>query len=271
MRRIVEFLKQNRKWNIALWAGIGLFLVIALLSINSRENKLRIRSVKVEIMSNGALNFLDSMKVMSIVKGNDSNRMILGTRREDLKLDKMERDLEFYPFIEKADVSVDISGRLIIKVFQRSPVMRIINKNRESYYVAKNGYKMPLHNGYSPRVLVANGNIAESLVDSNYVKSKLLGELLIIANHCNRDEFWKAQIEQMYVDNYLDIILIPKVGNHSIVFGSADRVQSKFEELRTFYFKGLNNLGWDKYKTINLKYEGQIVAEKKENYTEAIP
>ena len=81
-------------------------------------------------------------------------------------------------------------------------------------------------------------------------------------------EFLKAigtNIEQLYVDNYNDILLIPKVGNHTIVFGSADHIEDKFETLKTFYLKGLNAVGWDQYKKINLKYEGQIVAEKNDN------
>jgi cell division protein FtsQ len=66
----------------------------------------------------------------------------------------------------------------------------------------------------------------------------------------------------LFVDNYNDILLIPKVGNHSIVFGSAEHLDSKFARLLTFYKKGLNAVGWQKYQHINLKFEGQIVAEK---------
>jgi cell division protein FtsQ len=61
----------------------------------------------------------------------------------------------------------------------------------------------------------------------------------------------------------MDIILIPKVGNHSIVFGSALFIEEKFNNLKTVYSKGLNTIGWDKYSRINLKYKGQIVAEKR--------
>jgi len=55
------------------------------------------------------------------------------------------------------------------------------------------------------------------------------------------------------------------LGNHTIVFGSADQIENKFEKLKTFYIKGLNAVGWEQYKKINLKYEGQIVAEKNDN------
>lgn len=263
MRKIIDFLKHNRAWNIALWVGIGLFLFIAFSIISNKEDALNINVIEISIEPRQELSFLDSSKVMELLKGQDSTNPVVGARRSTLHIDQMEAALEHYPFIDKADVSIDLSGKLLVKVMQRSPVLRVINNRSQSYYVAKNGYKMPLHPEFSPRVPVANGNIAETLMDSGYARTPLLRDLLAIANYCSADEFWHSQIEQMYVDNYMDIILIPKVGNHSIVFGSAERLEDKFTRLKTFYFKGLNQVGWDQYSVINLKYESQVVAEKR--------
>ncbi len=248
---------------MALWAGIILFLIVVFSIINNKEQSLNITTVEISIEPREELSFLDSIKVIEIIKGSDSGKLIAGAPRSTMPIDKMEADLERYPFIEKADVSIDLSGKLIIKVLQRSPVLRVINNRSQSYYVAKNGFKMPLHPVFSPRVPVANGNIAETLMDSSFVSTVLVRDLLAIANYCGKDEFWHSQIEQMYVDNYMDILLIPKVGNHSIVFGSAERLEDKFTRLKTFYFKGLNNVGWDMYSVINLKYDSQVVAEKR--------
>lgn len=267
MRKLIEQLKTSKRWNIILWSVMCCFLLLSLLGIQGREEALRLRAIEVLIEPREELAFLDSNKVLEIIKGADTGRMLIGAKRNGLMLDEMEGALERYPFIEKADVSIDLSGKLIVKVLQRNPVLRIISNKGNSYYVAKNGYKMPLHPGFAPRVLVANGNIAESLTDTAFVGSKTASDLLLIAAYCNSNPFWHSQIEQLYVDNYMDILLIPKVGNHSIVFGSADHLEKKFEMLKTFYHKGLNATGWDKYKSINLKYEGQIVAGKKENAT----
>jgi cell division protein FtsQ len=264
MRKLIEFLKYNKKWNIALWVIIGVFLTGALLAINGKENQLRVSGVDISIEPRELLSFLDSLKVIEILKGEDVERNLIGESRESINIDEMERSLESYPFIESADVSLDLSGKLIVKVIQRSPVLRIINSQLQSYYVAKSGYKMPMHTSFSPRVLIASGNIAETLTDSTGVQSQLLRDLLAIANFCAEDAFWHSQIEQIYVDNYMDILLIPKVGNHSIVFGSAENLEGKFERLKTFYLQGLNKIGWDAYSKINLKYDSQIVAERRD-------
>jgi len=265
MRRIVEFFKNNKKWNIALWSAILVFLVLSMLAVKTKENDLRIKRIEISIEPKEELAFLDSLKIIEIVKGGDSNSLLVSARKSDIKLDEMEAALERNPFVEKADISMDLSGKLMIKVLQRNPSLRIVNQQGQSYYVAKNGFKMPLNSEFAPRVLIANGNIAETLVDTAYARSRILKDLLAIAAFCNADKFWHSQIEQLYVDNFMDIILIPKVGNHSIVFGSGEDLELKFGQLKTFYLKGLNNIGWDKYKSINLKYKGQIVAEKKIN------
>ncbi len=262
MRKLVAFLQSNKKWNIALWIVMALFLLFAFIAIDSKENNLRIRNIHITILPNNELSFLDSGSILALVKGNTPNMMIIGNRLGEMKIDVMEENLERNPFVERADIATDLAGNMHIKIFQRSPLLRVFNSIGQSYYVAKNGYKIPLNEAYTARVITASGNIPESLTDSGFAKTTTLKDLYRIANYCASDKFWEAQIEQLYVDNYNDILLIPKVGNHSIVFGSAQDMEDKFERLKLFYFKGLNNIGWNQYKTINVKFKDQIVAER---------
>ena len=262
MRKIVAFFKENKKWNIVLWSFIGLFLVVSLFIINEKENSLRIKKISIAILPESELSFLDSNAIVDVIKGIEPEMIIVGARLENIKIDEMEADLEANPFVEEADISVDLGGRMRIKVMQRSPVLHVFNNKGQSYYVSKNGFKIPRNEAYTARVIAANGNISESLADSSFAKTKVLNDLYRIALYCSKDKFWDAQIEQLYVDNYNDILLIPKVGNHTIVFGSAEGLEDKFTRLKAFYFKGLNNIGWNKYKSINVKYDNQIVAEK---------
>ena len=74
-----------------------------------------------------------------------------------------------------------------------------------------------------------------------------------------------AQIGQIHREKNGDFVLIPQVGSHTIIFGSAfsDReVEEKFKKLKVFYEEGLPYEGWNKYDIINLKYKKQIVCKK---------
>jgi cell division protein FtsQ len=73
-------------------------------------------------------------------------------------------------------------------------------------------------------------------------------------------------VEQINVstnsDNEYTITLIPRIGHHTINLGTIDNFENKLARLHTFYEKALPTIGWDKYTTINLEYDGQIICKK---------
>jgi len=91
----------------------------------------------------------------------------------------------------------------------------------------------------------------------------LLIDLFKLSSFITQDQFLKAQIEQIYVTKTGEFELIPKVGRHLIIFGGIEDMENKFDKLLVFYHQGMNKTGWDKYKTINLKFENQVVCSKK--------
>jgi cell division protein FtsQ len=263
MLKFIEYIKSNKIWNAGVWIGMGVCLIMFAIFINKNENELKLKAIKIDIKKSDEINFIDSAKITSIINERLTNPLSNGLYIKEINISEMEKQLEKNPFIENADILLDQSGQLFIKIKQREAILRVYSSTGQTYYVSKNGYKFPAGSDFTPRVIIANGNIAESLTDSNFVSSPILQDITSIVNYCNANPFWKSQIEQLYVDNFMDIILIPKIGNHSIVFGSALFIDEKFNNLKALYSKGLNTVGWDKYNRINLKYKGQIVAEKR--------
>lgn len=153
--------------------------------------------------------------------------------------------------------------------------MRVINPNGDSYYIDANGQVMPLSKKYTAHVIVVNGNLNEPYMDhvgenlrrqqikADKSTGELLPDLFRLVQFINNNKFWKAQIEQIYINGKHDIELVPRVGNHTIILGSVDDMSEKFENLRAFYEQGLSKYGWNKYKTINLKFKNQIVCTKR--------
>ena len=73
-------------------------------------------------------------------------------------------------------------------------------------------------------------------------------------------------IGQIHLQKNGDFVLIPLLGDQKIIFGAAptpELVQDKFERLKHFYKEALPHEGWNKYKEISVKYEGQIVCRKR--------
>jgi cell division protein FtsQ len=84
-----------------------------------------------------------------------------------------------------------------------------------------------------------------------------------LANTLLNDAFFNAQIEQVYFSNTREIVLSPKVGDHKILLGKYNDIKEKLDKLVIFYKQALPYEGWNKYKSINLKFKNQVVCEKR--------
>ncbi len=228
---------------------------------------------KVEILVNDTLNRLviprDITKLME-----DKKNSIYG--HSFSKINKMhiaKLIVNNIALVKNVGVYRAINGTICINIEQRKPILRIINKYNQGYYIDADGYLIPLSNHWSARVLVANGDISERLwknkaihIDSLYsnieVKQMKLKDLLTLANHINNDDFLNSLIEQIYVNDD-EFEMIPKVGSLIIYFGTIENYVNKFFNLKTIYYKGFTNLGWQKYKAVSLKYQNQVICTKR--------
>ena len=77
------------------------------------------------------------------------------------------------------------------------------------------------------------------------------------------DEFWNAEIVQIIASGGghepLQLAIIPRSGRFTVDLGTMENLVEKLNKLRRFYENGLNNVGWDKYRNISLRYRGQVV------------
>lgn len=156
--------------------------------------------------------------------------------------------------VKNAEVFVNNQNIVKINIYERTPILRIIPDNGESYYIDDEGLRMPLSNRFKAYLPIASGSIKESFA---------LNELYTIAQFLRKDIFWNAQIEQIVVQPNEELILIPRVGDQQIILGKTDGFREKLDKLMAFYQKGQNETGWNKYSVINLKYDKQVVCTKR--------
>lgn len=180
-----------------------------------------------------------------------------------VEVERLERVLENDPFILNADVYVDAGNRVNIEIEQREPILRIIDNNQLNYYLDGAGKKMPLSNHFAARVLVATGNIPPFVPDFLKRDKHVLKDLYHMTRIIQQDEFMNALVEQIYVSNRGEYSIVPKIGKHNIILGSFNHLEEKIERLKIFYQEAMPYEGWRKYKTVDLRYEGQVVCKKR--------
>lgn len=235
--------------------------VIALMSfIEVKKNEVKCRDIKVIIP--GIESFIDRQEVDLIIQSVTGN--LVGKPLHEIDIHRIEDALKANPYIQTAKVYAEMDGVINVAINQREPVLRIINIAGQDFYVDKEGFKLPLSNSFTPNVVVANGFIVEHFsgkVDT--LRSDIAKGLYNASLFIRQDTLWNDQIEQLYVNEKREIEMIPRVGDHRIVLGEADSLETKFRNLLVFYKRALPNVGWDAYKTINIKYANQIVCVRR--------
>lgn len=231
-------------------------------------------SLNISIVNNDENVFLTENDVRQFLV--DRHDSVLSNSYRNINIPELEAALNSHPAIENAEVSRELNGEIRIEVLQRTPVLRVINRDGESYYIDSQSRLMPLNENYTARVLVANGEFSEpyarryqfSIDDIRknelFAGVSVLDDLMDVAGFINRDSILSVLVQQIYVNADQELELYPAIGNHRIVFGGAKNIAEKFNKLKLFYTQGLNKSdGWNKYSTINLKYKNLVVCTKK--------
>lgn len=249
-----------------------IFLFVFARNINNAQ-KFSFENLSIEVDDNKGLAFLEENDIKQLL----INQELLteGMQMSELDYEAMETAIESLPEVKNSEVSATVDGRVEISTVLRVPVMRVIHQNGMSNYIDENGEYMPVSRKYTARVPVFTGNITESSIRQSYKQitgDEILKETLItddlyeIAMYIRSDEFLSALIEQVDVDNNNELVLIPKIGDHKIVFGKVADVHRKFTKLKVFYREGLGRTDWNMFEEINLKYQDQIVCTRKTLY-----
>jgi cell division protein FtsQ len=256
-KRIWRYLLVGFAWAISLGG-----LVVLMGFIGVKKSEMVCRDVKIYIP--GSQYFIDREEIDHIL--GIQSHAIVGQRMDNINIHQLEDKLKSNPFIEYAKIYADMDGIINVEISQRQPVLRIMNRFDQDFYVDQHGLKLPLSANFTARVLVANGYIDELFANHvDTLHTELAMQLFKTADYIRKDSLWDAQIAQLYVNKDHEIELIPRVGNNRILIGDADSLDSKFHNLLIFYKKALPLVGWDAYNVINIKYANQVIGVRNEN------
>ena len=152
-------------------------------------------------------------------------------------------------------------------VTQRSPVVRF-QKKEGGFYADAEGYIFPLQNSYASHVQIVDGNIPVNAKSghkgeiSDPQEKAWFDRIMAVVRFLETDPTWKNKIVQIHVDNGGELTLVPREGREIFIFGQPVNIEDKFSRLAKYYTTILPAKAEEKYKTVNVKYDGQIVCRK---------
>lgn len=256
---------------IGSWVLLCTSLLVVLGFVGSSHADTICHSIEIDIDRSNGNYFVEEEDIHAMVYHEMDT--LVGRPIAFIETEKLEYKINNHPAVSNAEVYKTIDGKLMIQVKQRTPIVRLFATNGDSYYLDSTGKVMPISEKYTSRVFVANGYLNDAFLEVNQINARnvpdelkdsvSIDDIFHFAEFIRKDRFWKAQIEQLYVNKDFEIELIPRVGNHRIVFGDATEIEKKFDKLKIFYDKGLSKTGWNEYSVINLKYANQVVCKKR--------
>ena len=239
-------LKRALKYLYFLLLMVGFGLLYSFSSARNLEKK--VENIEIEFEGENT-HFLTNSMVDKLLIQN--RQTVKNLQKSVIDLYGLENQVSRNPYVEESSVFLHIDGTLKTIVKQRTPIARILGKE-SSYYIDRQGVKMPLSNNYSARVLLVFGMEEE----------ENRKEIVALVNLILEDDFLKKElvgIRKLDINEYQFSV---RSGNHTIDFGKLINIDVKFMKLKAFYNKAFLDKTIQEYKTINLKFHNQVVCTK---------
>jgi cell division protein FtsQ len=252
------------------WVLLASGTIILLGFVNEKQQARTCKQVLIDIHDEVDHEFVEESDVLDLItKGGPLTGKPLGSINTSL----LEKIILSNPFVQRAEVYSTVDGNLKVEVWQRNPVMRVINMRDEQFYIDTEGNFMPVCDKYTTPVIVASGYIFNSFTEmkiDNHAAEipdslripRVINQVYALVQFIAADSFWTANTEQVYVNEHQELELIPRIGQHRIILGDTTNLEDKFNRLMVFYKDGLSKTGWNNYSVINLKYRDQVVCTK---------
>ncbi|MES2800341.1 MAG: hypothetical protein V4638_10030 [Bacteroidota bacterium] len=270
-----------KKWlRLFVLGSLAIGGLVLIIFAKKAQNSTELESPEIIIHVSDENNFLteEEMKLRLKRNGFIGN----GLTHEKLNSAKIEKFVRQMSEVKDVKVFSNIGKKWTVEVTLRKPIVRIFNAYGESFYLDQDGEIMKTSQIYTAKVVVATGAIKDrifgksvsEIINNDSLKTiRNLDDLYRISNYVCNDPFLRSLIGQIHLEKNGDFVIIPMIGDHKIIFGTAktdEDVHEKFNKLMVFYKEAIPYEGWNKYETINLKYKNQIVGKKKEGYEEQI-
>ena len=182
----------------------------------------------------------------------------IGVQIDSLDLARMEHLLEEKSVVLNSEAWTTRDGTLHISIVQRAPVLRF-QRGEEGFYMDRTGYVFPLHSSYTADVPLIEGGIPE-LGDG---KNEEWGAgVLELTGFISGSKQWKERIEKISVNKSGDIELKLADAKERFIFGAPDDIRAKFGKIDKYYSHIRPSKDEGYYKSVNLKYNKQIICRK---------
>ncbi|QJP35945.1 cell division protein [Nonlabens sp. Ci31] len=182
-----------------------------------------------------------------LIQNNDTVKNLI---IENLDLNKSEWRLVQNAMIRDAEVSVSIDGLLKAVVQPRKPIARIMGKTNA--YLDQDNLIMPLSKEHTVNVPLVYG-----------YKKNVQDKTFELINFIKSDELLKASFTQVAFDKRDEVTLSVRAFDFKVKLGKVEKLDHKMVNYKAFLAKMQKDKGLSEIKSIDLRFDNQVVVIKK--------
>ena len=224
--------------NIIIVCGIIFF------NLKNTSDKLIFNEKNIQFSSNNFINN-DSIKINLL-----DNYKSLDSLNADIEtVYEIEQIISSIPFVKKANVYMTVNSELNIRVQEKKPVLNLYNSD---YLLSENGQLIPKIDSLNIDLISFFGEIDPTI----YTNLSNLSKMII------KDDFLKDHIKYIYSDS-LSFYLSVNRFNYNIELGNLENISEKLINYKAFIASIMDDEILNKYSHLNLKFNKQVIAQKK--------
>ena len=210
------------------------------------------------------LDSLESAIVDKALLSESLRKAAVGKQTVAIDLDSIERALKAQGEVMTAQVYRADEQTLSVRLTQRKPVIRLENGSGR-WYADPEGYLFPVTNAVD--VPIVTGYLPLD-IESGYrgpvpVQNRAwLASLVEMCRYIDNHQVLRREIAQIDVAADGDLVIYTRSAGPAIIFGESSGYAAKFKKLEAYWQHIQPQQGETRYKTINLKYNNQIICKQ---------
>ena len=182
----------------------------------------------------------------------------IGAPLDSIDLGRIERLLEEHKAVRKCEAWTTRNGVLQVSVEQRSPALRFMG-GEKGFYIDREGVTIPLHPSYTAPVPVIEGMIPD-MQDEGH--AAWAAGVLELTDFIASSKTWKDKVEKISVGKGSDLEIRLEGNKERFILGAPDNIRDKFDRIGKYFACIVPAKGEGYYKSVNLKYNHQIICRK---------
>lgn len=191
---------------------------------------------------------------------------LAGAASGKLKRSEVEEALRTNVWFDSLLNLTPIGTTLMMDVRIKTPLITVYPNNGLPYFIGTNGELLPDNSRVQSQLFVLNGNVATPYTARKNVrdlKENTLQDAYRIASALAADSLLSSQLTQIYVNEESEIEVYNTLACHSVLFGSADNLEQKMEQLHIVYDNGIIFLEPNKYSQVDVRFKNRVFAQKR--------